>query len=202
MYNTMNSSNRRLLTVATLLLISSITLTAQQTDRDGNPSPRKQAIAAQQLAIIQQVGERNSIDIQQMHGERNIAQVIQEGVLNQGAITLLEGVENVVKLIQNGQVNQGEITLTGGRENTIHAQQQRNNNILDLNLGSATSVQWRISQEGNGFIQIDIPDYQRFSGPDLRRLEIRQENGGVPIIIRPGSSLNLPLPGRTNGPSN
>jgi hypothetical protein len=36
----------------------------------------------------------------------------------------------------------------------------------------------------------------------LRRLEIRQENGGVPIIIRPGRSLNLPLPDRIKGTSN
>lgn len=195
-------SNRYFYLIVTLLVCSYSGLFAQQTDRDGNPSPRKQAIAAQQLAIIQQVGERNSVMIRQMNGQRNVAQIDQDGVLNQGAITLLEGVENVVTLAQNGQVNQGEITLTGGSENTINARQQRNNNVLELNLGSAQSVQWRISQEGNGFIKIDIPDYQRFSGPDLRRMDIRQENGGVPVIIRPGSSLNLPLPGRTNGPSN
>jgi len=188
--------------IASLLVCSFAGLFAQQTDRDGNPSPRKQAIAAQQLAIIQQVGERNSVMIRQMNGERNVAQIDQEGMLNQGAITLLEGVENIVTLVQNGQVNQGDITLTGGSESTINALQQRNNNVLELNLGSARSVQWRISQEGNGFIKIDIPDYQRFSGPDLRRLDIRQENGGVPVIIRPGSSLNLPLPGRPTGPSN
>lgn len=190
------------LLIAILLVSMSPSLFAQQTDRDGNPSPRKQAIAAQQLAIIQQVGERNSVMIRQMNGERNVAQVNQEGILNQGAITLLEGIENAVTLVQNGQVNQGEITLTGGRENTINALQQRNNNVLELNLGSAQSVQWRICQGGNGFIKIEIPDYQRFSGPDLRRMDIRQENGGVPVIIRPGSSLNLPLPGRSTGPSN
>jgi hypothetical protein len=90
-------------------------------------------------------------------------------------------------------------TLQG---NLINPLQRGNNNVLELNLGSARPVQWLISQEGNGFIKIDIPDYQRFSDPDLRRLEIRQENGGVPIIIRPGRSLNLPLPDRIKGTSN
>ena len=184
------------------LICSCTLLSAQRTDRDGNPSQRRQAIAARQQAIIEQVGERNAIMIRQMQGERNVAQVDQDGVLNYGAITLLEGVDNVVRLVQDGQVNQGEITLSGGRENTIQASQQRNNNKLNLNLGGASSVQWRISQEGNGFIEIDIPNYQRFSGPDLRQMDIRQENGGVPVIIRSGSSLNLPLPARSNGSSN
>lgn len=162
----------------------------------------RQLFDNRQIALIEQVGQRNALHIQQIGGSANKAEVYQNGRENSAAVSLLGGVNNESFLHQYGNYNSSEIVLKDGTDNTIYTRQKNNFNRLEIDLERAEDVHLRIQQNGQGYISLDIPDYRSYSRTnlDLSRATINQSKGGVPIIISPGRSSNFTI--RNSGGGN
>jgi len=155
----------------------------RQTNAEEEQAIQLEAVQIQNTAAIQQVGGNNVAEIMQRGNHQ--ASIRQAGNRNQGGIQLRGGLGHSVRLIQDGNRNGADITLRGGRDARINVNQNKNNNELILNLGLRRFADHErtITQNGNGTINIQIPNLSTFRGPDIS--EINQERGGPNIIITP-----------------
>lgn len=151
------------------------------------------ALGYNQLAIIQQVGNQNAISINQIGGSANVVRADQNGFGNRGTISVVNGTQNAISLTQDGRGNLGVLNMDHNDQSRVKAVQRHSGNVLDLRIGGGQNIALEISQQGRGYIEIDVPRYSSYRGVSLKGLKIRQENGGVPIVIKPGSTLNLPV---------
>ena len=131
-------------------------------------------------AYIQQIGDRNSITLEQRLGAddgANIAKAYQDGFRNR-AILLQNGNANELGLLQAGEYNFARVTSDGNNNNLLIVQEGNNNKIVQRLINS-DQINAELIQQGNNNEIIQV-----LQGISNQNYRVEQIGNNLKIEIR------------------